>query len=368
MSDLDDRIRSMLEDVQRTVPPEPPFPLSPLRPREEIQRMRRVATAVVAGAVVLGIWLVVVVLARPPAGELEPGVVSAPGTTSVAGGGGGSQSPPAGGGEVRSVQVAGAGPYVEDVLQGHSLDFYRETGYGIQFELFGSMAEVWRLHDDAGTEVDVVEVGFRLEALAGLADEHFLPIDESAVPALDRVPDWLGIDANGIVPGIEGALGLIHVPGQGDPPGSWVELVAMAEDGRAVVIPGPPLSLAVVFVHAMGEGSVDVGLELYANLVAAGAIPARTTAEFQQALADGAVAGAWSSNGAVASDRSITFDADFLVPDTGAVVLPTFAGILETAAAPDAAMAWLEFRLREPQESMTFGEIISMVDGPPPSP
>lgn len=87
--------------------------------------------------------------------------------------------------------------------------------------------------------------------------------------------------------------------------------------------------------------------------------PPGRPAEFQQALADGAVAGAWSSNGAVSTDRSITLDADFIVPASGALVLPAFT---------EAALAWLEFRLGEPQEGMSFDDLISRIDGPTPIP
>lgn len=330
--------------------------------------MRRVASQVLIGVAVVGVWVAMVVLGRPPSEVTEPDIVGSPGPTSAEGGDPESAPTDEEIAQAPGVIVAGSGPYVADILQGYSFDFYTDTGYGIQFEVLGSTSEVWRLHDDPDSDVDVVEIGFRLEALAGEADEHFLPIDPSVVPTLHQVPEWLRIDANGIVPGIEGALGLIHVPGEGEAPASWDDLTAIAESGRSVVIPGPPLSLAVVFVHALGGGDVEAGLEAYAGLVGASAVPARTTAEFQQALADGAVAGAWSSNGAVSTDRSITLDADFIVPASGAVVLPAFTGIRRGTASPEAALAWLEFRLGEPQEGMSFDDLISRIDGPVPIP
>ena len=48
--------------------------------------------------------------------------------------------------------------------------------------------------------VDVIEVGFRTDAMSGEASQSFLPIEPDVVPSLDRIPDRFRLpDDRGVV-------------------------------------------------------------------------------------------------------------------------------------------------------------------------
>ena len=264
--------------------------------------------------------------------------------------------------------VVGTGLRVEQILQGMEFGFVSETGVGVNVLDLASPGLVWELTSDNRNQADVIEVGFRLDALSGAGDDSLRTIDPAQIPSLAQVDERFRLEAHGIVPFIDGALGLVSTGAGGEELSDWADLQSAVDGGRTVVIPAPPTDLAVVFVWVIGDGDPDRGLERYADLIGGGAQAVRTTDEFVDLVASGPVVGAWSSTGAIRAQRTVS-DIEFLVPDSGAVVLPGFTGILAEAEHPEDAHRWLEFRLQSAvQTAMTFDEVSRQFDRNPPVP
>lgn len=346
MSDLDQRIRRVLTEIQERVEPGPPFPLEPLRARRPKENSMRNRFAPALGLVAMAaVWAIVVLAGRPPE-QAPTAPVSAPSPT------GPSTTVPV---EPPTIRVAASGQYAEDVLASiGALAYVTTENVGLEIIVLGSEAEVWSLLEDNTVDADVIEIGFRIEALSGLGDQHLLPADQ-----IDAGPlEFLRVDANGVVPAIDGALGLFEVEGAGVEIDSWSDLLAISTEGGSIVIPGPPLAFAVVFVWALGDGDVDLGVERYRALVDSGAIVAKTTSEVGSAIDSGAVAGAWTSSGVISIDRGFA-EVDFIVPSSGAVALPAFTGVLAGTDHADEALRWVELRFSEElQANMTFDTLI----------
>lgn len=253
--------------------------------------------------------------------------------------------------------VAGSGQAVSQILGGSEFHFFSETGFGSDVLTLPSQAVVWDLVDENRNNVDVIEVGFRLEALSGGADDRLLPIDTSLIPNLASVSDAFVLDANGVVPYIDGALGLLASEAGVSEVTAWEGLQAAVDSGVTVVVPAPPTDLSVVFVWALGDGDPQLGLDRYGALIASGARALRTTGDLVDAAGEGPIVGAWSSSGVSRAGRSS--DIEFVVPESGAVALPGFAGILADTDQPESAHGWLNFRLGPIlQTSMTFTELL----------
>lgn len=252
--------------------------------------------------------------------------------------------------------VAASGQAVSQILEGNEFDFFNETGLGVDLLALPSQAVVWDLIDENRNDADVIEVGFRLEALAGDSDDRLLPIDGSLIPNMANVRDAFLLDANGIVPYIDGALGLFASEAGVSAVTAWEELQDAVDAGVTVVVPAPPTDLSVVFVWTLGDGDPQLGIDRYAALIAGGARALRTTGDLVDVAAEGPVVGAWSSSGVKRAGRST--DLEFVVPTSGAVALPGFAGILADTDQPEMAHRWLNFRLKPSvQTSMTFSEL-----------
>jgi hypothetical protein len=82
----------------------------------------------------------------------------------------------------------------------------------------------------------------------------------------------------------------------------------------------------------------------------------RTPLALIDAVEVGQIAGAWSSGGVTRAGRHT--ELRFVVPASGAVVLPGFVGIVAETEMADAAYRWLDYRLdTRIQSDMTFGEL-----------
>lgn len=267
-----------------------------------------------------------------------------------------------------SVTVVGSGQRVDQILQGSEFNFFSEIGVGVDVLPLPTPGLVWELTEDNRNRADVIEVGFRLDALSGTADDSLLPIDPAQIPSLGQVDEDFVLDAHGIVPFIDGAVGLVSAGAGGEVVSDWADLLTAVERGATVVVPAPPSDLAVVFVWALGDGDPERGLERYAELVEGGARPVRATGDFVEVVSSGPAVGAWSSTGVIRAQRTVS-DLEFLVPLSGAVALPGFAGILAETEQPEAAHRWLEFRLGTIlQTAMTFGEVMRQFDQEPSAP
>lgn len=341
MVDVDDAIRSALTERQRRIGAPPPFPLSPIRTAEEAPMKTRNWSLVVAGVALAAVWILVVVVSRPSRSPIDrpPAAVA---TTLDAPGGGDTDGVVTI--EVPVVAVGASGAVAEDVLPGVAFGFFDEQRL-VDLRILPSEREVWDAVFDDGTELDVVEIGFRLDAAGGLADDRLLPIDTSVVPVELQHPA-AALDANVVAVGIDSALGLFSIPGAVERPEDWPDLLGLARAGEGVLIPGPPLDIAVVFVHALGGGDPAAGLDFYRSLVEAGAMPISNSTMFEEAIDAGVVAGAWTNWAVVRLDRSIPYDADFAVPSSGAVALPALAGVVVTSDVPEVSMQWLGERMR----------------------
>lgn len=262
--------------------------------------------------------------------------------------------------------VVGSGQAVSQILEGNEFNFFSETGFGVNVLALPSQSVVWDLVDENRNNADVIELGFRLEALSGAADDDLLPIDTSLIPNLSGVSDSFLLDANGVVPYIDSALGLFASETVSAVT-TWEGLRDAVDAGVSVVVPAPPTDLSVVFVWTLGDGDSQLGLDRYAALIAGGARALRTTGELVDAAAEGPIVGAWSSSGVKRAAR--TSDIEFVVPESGAVALPGFAGILADTEQPASAHEWLDFRLGPIlQTSMTFTELMRQFDQDPPIP
>jgi spermidine/putrescine-binding protein len=266
------------------------------------------------------------------------------------------------------VTVVGSGLRVEQILRGTEFGFFSETGLGVNVLDLASPGLVWELTNDNRNRADVIEVGFRLDALSGSGDDSLLPIDPAQIPSLAPVDEDFLLEARGIVPFIDGAVGLVSSGAGADELSDWADLQTAVDRGATVVVPAPPSDLAVVFVWALGDGDPERGVERYAELIDGGALAVRTTSDFIEVAGSGPVVGAWSSSGVVRAQRTVS-DIEFLVPSSGAVALPGFAGILAETEQPEAAHRWLNFRLETIlQTAMTFGEVTRQFDRDPPIP
>jgi hypothetical protein len=228
---------------------------------------------------------------------------------------------------------------------------------------------VWRLTEKIAPEFEIVELGFRLDAVSGQFDDRFAPIDRSLLPNLGAVPERFDLDVHGIVPGVDGGVGMFADARSSFSPLDWLDLVEAARSDVTVAVPGPPLSISVVFVWALGIGDPDVGLDRYQELIDAGAIPVTTTGQLRTLLEAGPAVGAWSSSGIIDISRSPDTTIALITPTSGLVPLPAFSGILATSSDPVAAHRWLNFRLgQETQDVMTFRELIGTREASPPGP
>lgn len=307
-----------------------------------------------AGLAVLGIVVFVVVFRVPDADrspdESSPSTLAAPV----------SDDPAPEPDEPDPVVVVGSGEYVNRVLSGTEFTFFTATGLGVSVVTLGSGALVWQLGEENPHGFDVIEVGFRLDALAGAGDDRFVPVDLAVVENLTFVPDEFQVDANGIVPGLDGALGLFTSGFDGQPApemGGWDDLLGAAESGATVVIPGPPLHVAVVFTWAVGDGDPVAGLERYQRLVDAGAVPLSSTTALREQADEGPLVGAWTSAGVKRLPHP--YEALFIVPDSGAVALPAFSAVLADSDVPEDGQRWLNHRLSSTvQRSMTFDQVL----------
>ena len=267
-----------------------------------------------------------------------------------------------------ALTVVGSGLRVERILQGTEFGFFSETGVGVNILDLASPGLVWELTNDNRNGADIIEVGFRLDALSGSGDDSLLPIDPAQIPNLAQVDQDLLLDAHGIVPYIDGAVGLFLSGPNDQQVSDWVDLQAAVDRGATVVVPAPPTDLAVVFVWALGSGDPELGLERYTDLIAGGAHAVGTTSDLVDIIASGPVVGAWSSAGVVRAQRTVS-DIEFLVPTSGVVALPGFAGILAETEHPEEAHRWLDFRLDTTlQSAMTFEEVTRQLDRDPPVP
>ena len=264
--------------------------------------------------------------------------------------------------------VVGSGLWVEQILSGTEFGFFSETGFGLNVLDLASSGVVWELTRENRNRADIIEVGFRLDALSGSGDDSLLQIDSGQIPSLALVDEEFRLEAHGIVPFIDGAVGLVSSGVGDDEVSDWADLQTALDSGTTVVVPAPPSDLAVVFVWVLGDGDPEVGLDRYADLIAGGAVAVRTTSDFVEVAGSGPVVGAWSSSGVVRAQRTVV-DMEFVVPTSGAVALPGFAGILADTEHPEAAHRWLEIRLdTHLQTAMTFGDVRHQFGEAPPVP
>jgi ABC-type Fe3+ transport system substrate-binding protein len=253
-----------------------------------------------------------------------------------------------------AIVVAASGGTVDRGLAPLEEVFLAESGWFADVRRLGSELDVWNLAaKENSLGVDVIEVGFRTDAMSGEAGEVFLPIDPRIVPSLDRIPDRFRIpEDRGVVVGFSGLLGLAVSEQVSSPPRSWNDLAPFAARG-ALGIPSPGSLTASLFVLALGEQDPSVGLERYAALIDAGAVTLGPSDEFIAAFNEGLEVGVWTTSGMWRSEGRLP-GVRFIVPDEGAVGLPAFAGVLASAQNPELAMEWIEFRLSEPvQQAMS---------------
>lgn len=312
--------------------------------------MSRTQSQIATGVVLMSAWLMMVLLARPVESESTvPIAVEATQTSDET-----ERSVPI-------VNVVGSGRYTDEVLAALTIRFM--SSHDIEetdaiVEALATEGDVWRLTESETTSVDVIEIGFSLDAISGAFDERFLPLDRSMLPNLDAVPDRYVHEVNGLVPGVDGAV-VMFADGQSSyKPIDWIDLVDAAESGVSVAVPGPPLTISVVFVFALGSGDPGVGLERYRRIVDAGGRAVTTTAQLREVMDSAVTVGAWSSSGVVALSREGP-TAAIIAPSSGLVPLPAFSGILATADDPVAAHRWLNYRLAaETQSVMTFRPLL----------
>lgn len=324
--------------------------------------MRSITGPLVALAVMAAIAIAVVAVLRVP--DEAPLFDAVGSTTTLAESESSSDAQPTE--EVALLRVFGTGQVVDQVLAGIEFHFSQQGSVGVDVTALPSAAVVWALTEENRNRADVVEVGFRLDAVTGAADQEFAPFDPSAVPALSAVPADFVLDANGLVPFIDAGLGLARTA---DAPAvdDWDDVAAALADGATVVLPSLTSDLAVVFAWVLGDGDPELGVERYASLIEAGAHPVRSTSELTELAGEGGLVAVWSSAGVTWAAR--TTDLEFVVPRSGAVILPGFTAVLAESELADVAHDWFDLRLgTELQTSMTFSQIFGRFGEPLPIP
>lgn len=324
--------------------------------------MRSVTGPVVALVTMVALAIVAVAILRLPEEASVPEALET--TTTLAQSAEGPDNPatePA-----PPLRVFGAGPIVDQVLAGIEFGFYQQTERGVDVTALPSLAVVWALTEENRNRADVIEVGFRLDAVTGVADQEFAPLDSSAISALSAVPSDFILDVNGLAPFIDAGLGLARTA---DAPAvdDWDDVAAALADGATVVLPSPTSDLAVVFAWVLGDGDPELGVERYASLIEAGARPVRSTSELTELAGEGGLVAVWSSAGVTRVAR--TTDLEFVVPQSGAVILPGFTAVLAESELGDVAHDWFDMRLdTHLQTSMTFSQISGRLGDAPPVP
>ena len=305
----------------------------------------------ISGAALIGIWAAIVFMSRavPVESSPDPVAVDTPTSTTVTTG-------------VPIVRVAASGRYAEEVLEPLTLRFMSGHDMAepphVEVVQLANETEVWHLSESTTTSFDIIEIGFRLDVFSDEARSRFLELDRRLLTNLGVVSDRFDLPINGVIPGVDGALAMFADARSSYAPVDWADLVEAARSGVAVAVPGPPLSISVVFVWALGLGDADLGLERYQRIVDAGGRPVTTTEQLRGVMDAAPTVGAWSSSGIVALNRDGSTAAT-IAPSSGLVPLPAFTGILAKTDDPAAAHRWLNFRLAaETQSAMTFRSLI----------
>lgn len=253
------------------------------------------------------------------------------------------------------LRVFGSGLIVDQVLAGVEFGFSQQSERGVDVTALPSAAVVWALTEENRNRADVIEVGFRLDAVTGVADQEFAPLDSAAISALSAVPADFILDVNGLAPFIDAGLGLARTA-DAPPVDDWDDVAAALADGATVVLPSLTSDLAVVSAWVLGDGDPELGVERYAALIEAGAYPVRSTLELTELAGEGRLVAVWSSAGVTSAAR--TTDLEFVVPQSGAVILPGFTAVLAESELADVAHGWFDVRLdTHLQTSMTFSQI-----------
>ncbi len=243
-----------------------------------------------------------------------------------------------------SISVATSGRFGSEVLQRLEREYFSDTGESVDVVPLSSDLDVWRLVTDANpSAIDVVEVGFRTDALSASPVDAVIPLDVSAMPNLATLPaefrlpdDWAA------VVGFTGFLGLVVDESASSTVRSWFELESF--DPATLVVPAPDALLAPIVVLAVGQGDIEAGVEIYATWIDAGALTASRTDDYIDALAQGAELAIWTSSSLWRVQGRLDGFV-FTAPAEGAVALPAITAVPATADDPEAAMAWIDFRL-----------------------
>ncbi len=242
-----------------------------------------------------------------------------------------------------AITVAAAGRYGGEVLGALAMPFLERTGEAAEVRRLPSELDVWKLATESNRiGADVIEVGFRTDALSGEAFEAFLPLDDTLVPSLQAIPPEFRLaEDRGVIVGFSGLLGLV-VSDTVAPPRGWADLSSL--DPESLVVPSPRSVMAPVLVMAIADGDVAAGLDVYASWIDAGARTASTTDDYVEQLRNGAEVAVWTSSGLWRAEGRVQ-GVEFRAPDEGAVALPAFLGVLATSERLDLAAAWVELRL-----------------------
>ena len=306
----------------------------------------------ISGAALIGIWAAIVFMSRavPVESSPDPVAVDTPTSTTVTTG-------------VPIVRVAASGRYAEEVLEPLTLRFMSGHDMAepphVEVVQLANETEVWHLSESTTTSFDIIEIGFRLDVFSDEARSRFLELDRRLLPNLGVVSDRFDLPINGVIPGVDGALAMFADARSSYAPVDWADLVEAARSGVAVAVPGPPLSISVVFVWALGGGDAEIGLELYRELINAGATAVTTTGQLRTLMETDVPVGAWSTSGIIEINRSPATSLTLVTPRSGLVVLPSFMGILATTDDPKAAHRWVNFRLSyDTQSAMAFRDLI----------